>query len=451
MTDMEEKIDLAGPVERALRLLSTMDVDVFDISASYSRSLSMSLLGRGIKDAASRTDLGIGVRVYKSKGMGVAFSQSLKPADVEMTVQRAHSFARVAQPDPYFKGIPGPAKAPEVPGLCDSEIVNLTLEEAGGFCKRMIDAVEKVHRGAMYMGGLSSNHSRGFLVTSTGVSYEAEKTSISTYIAPTFREGDDVGSSYEYDYGISLAEINFDEIGEKAAEKALEQFGSKRIESGILPLILTPDSASSLCFGLLGAISGESAVKGRTFASGCLRKQIAPEILEIDDDGTVPSAIASSTYDGEGVPRRPTRVIAKGTILTFLHNSYSAGIAGVETTGHAQRMGYRGYVGAGPSNIRVKPGDSSLDEMIEGTKMGLLVTNASFFPNMVSGEFSTTIDEGFLIENGEKKHPVKNLMVGGHILDLYRSIESISKEGRTLGRGFFFPSIKARDVKLAGR
>ncbi|MEM2936653.1 MAG: metallopeptidase TldD-related protein, partial [Candidatus Bathyarchaeia archaeon] len=138
-------------------------------------------------------------------------------------------------------------------------------------------------------------------------------------------------------------------------------------------------------------------------------------------------------------------------VLTFLHNSYSAGIAGVETTGHAQRGGYGGYVGAGPTNVRVKPGDSSLDEMIAETKRGILATNAGFFPNMVSGEFSSTIDEGFLIAGGEKKHPVKNLMAGGHILDLYKNIELISREGRTIGRGHFFPAVKIGQVKLAGK
>jgi len=449
--DLKEIIDLTTPVEKATRRISATDLDVFDVSASYSRSLSISLLGKGIKEAASRTDLGIGVRAYKNKGMGVAFSQSLDPADVEITVQRASSFAKIAQSDPYFKGIPGPRKSSEVPSLCDSEIISLTLEEAGSLCKRMIDAVENIRSGAMYLGGLNANDSRGYLMTSTGVSLEAEKTSISAYIAPTFREGNDVGSSYEYDYAVSLAEMDFEAIGKRAAEKAIDQFGSKKVESGVLPLILTPDSTSSLCFGLTGAISGESAVKGRTYASGCLGKQIAPEVLEIDDDGTIPGAIASSTYDGEGVPKRRLKVVSKGSILTFLHNSYSAGIAGVETTGHAQRIGYRGYVGAGPNNIWVKPGDSSLDEMIAETRRGLLVTYASFFPNMVSGEFSTTIDEGFLIEHGEKKQPVKNLMAGGHILDLYKDIELISKEGRTLGKGYFFPSIKVKEAKLAGK
>ena len=445
------EIDLVTPVEKAIGLLSSMGLDFFDVYAAYSRSPSIDILGKGIKEARSRTDLGIGVRAYKERGLGVAFSQSLELTDVETTLHRAVDFAKMAQPDPYFKGIPGPSKAQEIADLCDGEIKALTLEEAGGLAKRMIEAVESVRPGAMYSGGVGASYSRGYLTTSTGVCVEAEKTAISAFIAPTYRKGEDVGSSHEYDYAISLAEMDFGKIGKMAAEKALEQFGSKRVESGMLPIILTPDSTNTLIVGLMGAISGESAVKGRTSASGCLGKQVAPQILEIDDDGTIPGAIASGAYDGEGVPRRLARVVSKGTVQTFLHNSYSAGIVNVETTGHAVRRGYGGYVGAGPTNLRVKPGNSSLDEMIAETKRGILATNAGFFPNMVSGEFSTTIDEGFLIDRGEKRHPVKNLMAGGHMLELYRNIDLISKEGRTIGKGHFYPSIKIREIKLAGK
>ncbi|MEM3041428.1 MAG: TldD/PmbA family protein [Nitrososphaerota archaeon] len=446
-----EEVDLATPVQKAIRLVSVADLDVFDVYATYVRTLSIDIFGKGIKEARSRTDFGIGIRAYKNKGLGVAFSQSLDPSDIETTVHQAVGFARVAQPDPYFKGIPGPSEAPEVSNLCDREIASLSLVKAGELAKRMIDGIEGVCSGAVYFGGVSASHSRSYLMTSTGVHVETEKTFISASIAPTYRREDDVGSSYEYDYATSLAEINFDEIGRGAAEKALEQFGSKRVESGSLPIILSPDSAGSLITSLMVAISGEAAVKERTFASGCLGKQVAPEILEVMDDGTIDGAIASSAYDGEGVPRKPIKVIGKGTILTFLHNSYSAGIASVETTGHAWRAGYRGPVGAGPTNIRVTPGDSSLDEMVAETKKGILATDAGFHPNFVSGDFSSTIDEGFLIEGGEKKHPVKNLMAGGHILELFSNIELISREGRTIGKGHFFPAIKISQIRLAGK
>ncbi|MBS7625051.1 TldD/PmbA family protein [Candidatus Bathyarchaeota archaeon] len=445
------EVDIITPVEKASRLLSRLDIDFYDVFASFSRNISVTILGRGVREAYSRVDVGIGVRVFKNKGMGVAFSQSLDDSDVETTVNRAVSFASIAQPDPYFKGLPAPSRAPEIPGLCDSEIVHLTLEDASRISREMIDASEEIRRGAMYFGGFSAVYGKGHLVTSTGVDVGVEKTSISAYLQPVYREGDDVGSSYEFDYSVSLRDIDPRWIGRKAAEKAIEQLGSKRVESGSLPLILLPESSSSLFSSLLVALSGEAAVKGRTFASNILGRQIGPENLEIVDDGTIPGAIASSTYDGEGVPKRPLKVVEKGKVLSFLHNSYSAGIMNVESTGHAIRGGYSGQVGAGPSNIRVKPGDEALDEIISETRRGILVASASFSPNMVSGEFSTTIDEGFLIEGGEKKHPVKNLMAGGHILDLFRNIETISKEGRTFGRGHFFPAVKIRDVKLSGK
>ena len=446
-----EKIDLVTPVEKAIRMLSKFDLDFYDVSAFYVRSLRISIMGRGINEASSRVDIGVGVRAFKNKGMGTAYSQSLDDSDIEATVKRAVGFARVSQPDPYFKGIPGPSKAPEVPDLCDEEIVDLTLDNAVQIPRDMIDAAESVRGGGMYHGGFNASHVKACLMTSTGVSIEAEKTIASAYIQPVYRRGDDVGSSYEFDYGISLAEIDPQKIGKKAAEKAIEQFGSRKIESGTLPVILSPESAGSLFSSLLSALSGEPAVKGRTFASKLLGKRIGPEILEILDDGTIPGAIASSTYDGEGVPKRPLKVVDQGVVSTFLHNYYSAGIMNVESTGHAIRGSYGGNVGAGPSNIRVSPGNSTLDEMISETKRGILVINASFTPNMVSGELSTTIDEGFLIENGEKKHPIKNLMVGGHILSLLENIELISKEGRTFGKGYFFPSIKIREVKLSGK
>jgi len=35
-------------------------------------------------------------------------------------------------------------------------------------------------------------------------------------------------------------------------------------------------------------------------------------------------------------------------------------------------------------------------------------------------------------------------------LDLYRDVELISKEGRTIGKGYFYPAVKIGQMKLAG-
>lgn len=443
-------VDLATPVIRALRELAKLDVDFYDVVAMYSRSVSVSIFGRGIKETSSKVDVGLGVRAFKNKGLGIAYTQSLDEDDVVETVRKAVKHAHVAQPDPYFKRIPGPSKAPRVQGLCDGEVVNITIEDASRVALSMIDACEGVRGGGMYRGEFHSNHAIFHLASSTGVDIEDEKTVVSAYIQPVYREGGDVGSSYEFDYSVRLSGIDPYWIGRRAAEKAIEQFNSKKVRSETLPIILLPEASSSLFGSLLSALSGERAVKGRTFASNLLKKKVAPESLRVIDDGTIPGAVFSSTYDGEGVPRRQLKVIEGGVILTFLHNSYSAGIMNVESTGHATRSGYMGYVDAGPTNIRVEGGDSTIDEIIRETRRGILIVNASLSPNMVSGEISTTIDEGFMIEDGEKAFPVKNVMVGGHILEFLKNIDMISKDGRTFGGGHFFPAIRIREARLSG-
>jgi PmbA protein len=445
-----EKIDLVTPVEKAFNRLATLDLDFFDIFSTHSQSLNIEFFGKGIKEAKALTDLGLGVRAFKNKGLGLAFTQSLDLKDVINMVDQAAVFARVAQSDPNFKGIPGPSSAPEVPELVDNKIKDLTLDEAVGLAEEMLIAVDNIKPGALFDGGLHTGLSQGYLATSTGVLVETKKTSIFASIAPTYRKGNDVGSSVEHDSAVSLREINFYNIGTKSATKALDHFGSKRVKSGLLPTIFTPDSAGLLVGGLMSAITGESVVKGRTFASDLLGCKVAPTILEVDDNGTVPGAIGSSTFDGEGVPRKFTKVISEGRIQTFLHNSYSAGIAGVESTGHATRGGYSGNIGVGTSNVKVKPGDSSLNEMLNETKKGLLIIRASLSPNIVTGDFSSTIHEGFLIENGERVHSTKNIMIGGNILELCKGIELISKEGRTIGKGNFVPAIKVNKLRIAG-
>jgi len=447
---MREEVDIVTPVERAVTRLSTTGVDFFDVFSSFSRSLKTKVMGRGIVDVNSIVDVGIGVRVFKNKGMGGASSQSLDPSDIDDTVKKALAYANVAQPDPYFKGMPGPSRAPKVTGLCDNGVNGLNPLDVGKLTEEMIGATKEVRQGAMMSGGIGTSHFRTYLMASTGVNIEDQRTIVGAYLSVTYREGVDVGSSSEFEYGVSIPEIDFAQVGRKAARKAVEQFGSEKVESATLPLVIAPDSASTLVFSLAGAISGEAAVKGRTFASGLLGKQVARESLTVVDDGTLPGAVGSDTYDGEGVPTRRVTVLDKGVLREFLHNSYSAGIAGVKTNAHAQRGGYGISVGAGPTNLLVSPGDCSRDEMIADTRRGVLVMGAMFYPNSVTGEFSSTLDEAFLIENGEVKHPVKNLMAGGHVLELCRGIDMISKEGRTYGRGHFVPYVRASGVRLSG-
>ncbi|MEM3088105.1 MAG: metallopeptidase TldD-related protein, partial [Candidatus Bathyarchaeia archaeon] len=77
--------------------------------------------------------------------------------------------------------------------------------------------------------------------------------------------------------------------------------------------------------------------------------------------------------------------------------------------------------------------------------------------NSQSGDFSVLLTGAFKIENGEIKHPVKEAMVGGNILDFLKKIDLIANDVKQMPYAWYgddatlmAPSILVRGVTVAG-
>lgn len=78
---------------------------------------------------------------------------------------------------------------------------------------------------------------------------------------------------------------------------------------------------------------------------------ISSEWLSIHDDGLLKGGIDSSSFDGEGVPSQRTALIENGILKGFLYDSYTAGKAGIKSTGNAVRQGYSDVPRVGIRNL----------------------------------------------------------------------------------------------------
>jgi hypothetical protein len=65
--------------------------------------------------------------------------------------------------------------------------------------------------------------------------------------------------------------------------------------------------------------------------------------------------------------------------------------------------------------VIVKPGDTTLEEIIQDTKLGILVGRFSGNIDPSSGDFSGSVKGGYLIENGKKTQPLLGTMIAGNI------------------------------------
>src|SRR6185503_1667861 len=122
------------------------------------------------------------------------------------------------------------------------------------------------------------------------------------------------------------------------------------------PVIFDPDMAASLVRHIAGAASGPALYRGASFLVGKLGQSIAAPGVTIVDDGTMPGALGSRPFDGEGLPIRRTTVVDKGALTSYLLDTYCGKKLGLPSTHHAARDG--SGVSVGTTNLYLAPGES---------------------------------------------------------------------------------------------
>jgi len=87
----------------------------------------------------------------------------------------------------------------------------------------------------------------------------------------------------------------------------------------------------------------------------------------------------------------------------------------------------------------MRPGDKTVEQLIASTERGLYITR--FFYTRLSHNrgcvmTSMTRDGTFLIENGEIRHPVKDLRFTQSYVDALNGVEGVGGEGEGGEEGF---------------
>ncbi len=95
-------------------------------------------------------------------------------------------------------------------------------------------------------------------------------------------------------------------IGREAADRAVSMIGAGKPDSRACPVVLDTTVAASFA-GLIGGTLGADGVqRGRSPFADLLGEEVASEALVLTDDGLDPEGLASSPFDGEGVPGAAT-------------------------------------------------------------------------------------------------------------------------------------------------
>jgi len=212
--------------------------------------------------------------------------------------------------------------------------------------------------------------------------------------------------------------------------------------------VFDPDMAGGLIRHLAGAVSGNALYKGMSFLTDKLGQTIAPPYVSVYDDGTLPGALGSKPFDGEGLPTRRTPVVEHGVLTSYLFDTYSGRKMQSRSTGNAGRsVADSPYVS--PTNLFLAAGDSTPEQIIGSVESGLYVTELmGFGVNPTTGDYSRGAT-GLWIERGELAYPVSEITIAGNLLQMFRDIEAVGND-LVLRHSIAAPTLKIAKLTVAG-
>ncbi len=443
--------DILDAVLERAQARGAADVEVF---GERSTSHRIKVYRQEVEQLTAAQRRGVGVRVFSGGAVGHAYTSDLSEGALDQMVGHAIDNAAVSDPDEYMV-LPRPQGEPadvdpydqRLAEASDEQRIEIALEvEATALAA---DPRVKTVEDTMYIDG----DGEVFIASTAGVrgSFRAGQCYAFAYVLAE-QEGQ-VETGYSYSVGRAVEDLDPTFVGTEAAGRATRLLGAKKCPSMRAPVILDP-FVSAAFFGVLSsALTADAVQKNRSLFAGREGQQVASELLELVDDGTLPDGLDSAPFDGEGVPSGRTPLITGGVLQGFLYDTYTARKAGRASTGNGMRGGYSSLPGVRPSNLVVTGPATPLDDIVAGLEKGVLVTDAVGIhsgANPISGEFSVGIS-GVLIENGKVTTPVHEITLAGDIVGMLTSIRALGDDARWVpGGSIFTPSVVIDGMAIGG-
>ena len=414
------------------KALSFSKADACEINLSGSNSGNIRYARNTVSTAGYRSTQSLVVQSSFGKKVGTATIDEFDDASLEKVVKRAEELAQLSPENPEFMPPLGPQTYDEAITYKEST-ANVTPEyRAEVASKSIVPAAEQDVTAA---GFLDDSAQFSAMINSNGLFAYNQSTNVDFTV--TMRTNDGTGSGWvTRDYN-DIDKFDASEASKVAIDKAVMSREARAIEPGKYTVILEPAASIGLLQNMFRTFDARSADEGRSFMSAKdggtkLGQKIVDERVNIWSDPLNPD-VPTATWNGAGQPLKKTSWIENGVVKNLAYDRYWAEQKGVEPVPF-------------PSNAIMEGGDESLEDMIKGTKKGILVTRFWYIRSVDPQTLlytGLTRDGTFYIENGQIKFPVKNFRFNESPIIMLNNLESLGQQVRVEGN--LIPYMKIRD------
>jgi PmbA protein len=394
------------------------------------------------------------LRIFTGSGSASATTSDLSTGALARLVDESVRLAEVARRDEHT-GLPAPETlARDVPDLdlWDAEGHGMGVEDKIDWARRAETAALEADPRVRNSEGAEFYDRQGRVAyaSSGGFAGGFRVSSFALSVTPVASDDGDMERDYWYTAARHLADLDGpEEVGREAARRAVRRLGGRKGQTVEVPVVFDPETAASLVRSLAVAASGPSLYRGTSFLIGQYGRTVASPRVTIVDDPLMPQGLGSRPFDGEGLPSRPTVLVDRGVLASYLLDTYSARRLGLSATGHAARED-GGGVTVGYTNLYLEPGPWTPEEILRSVDRGLYVTELiGFGMNFATGDYSRGA-VGFWIEGGELAYPVEEITVAGNLRQMLQDVEMVGRD-LTFRDQTAAPTLKIARLTVAGQ
>ncbi|MCX8179864.1 MAG: TldD/PmbA family protein [Thermofilaceae archaeon] len=308
-----------------------------------------------------------------------------------------------------------------------------SLEEKLDLVKRAY-SVAKEGGAASATARYGAHHGTVEVYTSDGVSVSVDRLVVGVSTSIVLREAGRVGDGFET-FGASrglevfTGENSPESVAQRALSHARDSLRASRPPAGNLVVITRPDLTGVFAHESFGHLTeGDFVAAGTSPLTGRLGELIASEVVTIVDSGFDERGGYLLLADDEGVPTKRTVLVEKGVLKSYLQSRESSALLSMEPTGNGRAQSFEHEVIVRMRNTFFEAGDWGEEEIIEDTRRGLLLDKPAGGQVEEDGTFTFNARIGYVVEGGELKEPVKDVVLAGNILEMLKHVDAATEK-----------------------
>ncbi len=394
------------------------------------------------------------LRVITGGAIGVASTSSFDDEELARTAAVARESASHAGPTPGFRGLYQGVQDISESAAFDEATAHIAPATKATDLRHMFDAGQKV--GVEFAGVYST----ASMSVACGNSHGIDRYATTTHADATAIAITPDGSGYATQRARRAGDLSIERLGREATHRATLLSGTtEHFAPGQYDVILEPAALAEV-FEWLGmiAFTGQSYEDGSSFFVDTADQQKFGENVTISDDA-VDESFLPFPFDLEGVPKRRVPLIERGIIRRPVVDKLYADRLSLPLTGNCWQLGSSEH--GSTFHLSMDGGDSSREEMLASTKLGVWVTRFNYVNGLLEPKTAlmtgTTRDGTFLVRDGKVVARLPNLRWTQSITEALTRVDALSKERQIIGTwynpfgGTIAPTVRIRDWTFTGQ